>query len=432
MVYTKVRMGDNMNYKKYDRGSFHLHVISTTRFKTVGLKVNFKRPAKKEEVTIRNFLNQILLESTNRYKSRRELALEVENLYNVSCGIRSSLSGNYLVTIFDALLLDEKYTEKGYMKKSIEFFLEMLLHPDVFNGAFRDDVFHLVKTNLINQIKSSSDAPTTYATEKMLEHLDANLPISYRIYGYLEDLEKITPQSLYEYYKNMIHSDEIDIFICGNVNPEEMKQLFQELFTINTLKRTRGSHYIKHKKVRKRSHSFIEKKNLKQSSLSIGCKLMPQSDFERFYVGYIYNIILGGGSNSKLFQVVREKHSLCYTIHSRYLNVNSLLLISAGINKEDYKKAVSLIKRQLKAMVQGNFTEEQLEQAKMIYISGCKELFDSPAAIINTYISYVYLNVDEVETRIQNIQKVTKEDVIKFAKNVYLDTIFLLEGDAHE
>ena len=68
----------------------------------------------------------------------------------------------------------------------------------------------------------------------------------------------------------------------------------------------------------------------------------------------------------------------------------------------------------------------------MIYISGCKELFDSPAAIINTYISYVYLNVDEVETRIQNIQKVTKEDVIKFAKNVYLDTIFLLEGDAHE
>ena len=55
-----------VNYKQYDMGSFHLHVIPTKRFKTVGLKVNFKRPARKEEITIRNFLNQILLESTHQ------------------------------------------------------------------------------------------------------------------------------------------------------------------------------------------------------------------------------------------------------------------------------------------------------------------------------------------------------------------------------
>ena len=421
-----------MNYKQYDMGSFHLHVIPTKRFKTVGLKVNFKRPARKEEITIRNFLNQILLESTHQYQGRRELAIETENLYNVSCGIRSSLSGNYVLTIFDAMMLHEKYTEPGMMKKSIQFFLEMLLHPDVENGAFKKEPFELIKTTLTNQIKSANDAPTHYATEKMLEHLDPTLPLSYHIHGYLEDLEKITPQNLYEYYKSMIHSDVIDIFVCGDVNPEEVKMLFQELFTVNTLKRKISSHYITHKKIRKRSRSFKESKKLKQSTLSIGCKMTPKNDFERFYVGYIYNMILGGSSDSKLFRIVREKHSLCYTVNSRYLNVNSLLLITAGINKEDYKKTVSLIKRQLKAMIQGNFKEEEVEKAKTIYISGCKELFDSPSAIINTYISYVYLHVDDVETRIQKIKEVTKEDVVKFAKNVYLDTIFLLEGDLNE
>ena len=175
-----------MNYKQYDMGSFHLHVIPTKRFKTVGLKINFKRPARKEEITIRNFLNQILLESTHQYPGRRELAIETENLYNVSCGIRSSLSGNYVLTIFDAMMLHEKYTEPGMMKKSIQFFLEMLLHPDVENGAFKKEPFELVKTTLTNQIKSANDAPTHYATEKMLEHLDPTLPLSYHIHGYLE------------------------------------------------------------------------------------------------------------------------------------------------------------------------------------------------------------------------------------------------------
>ena len=109
--------------------------------------------------------------------------------------------------------------------------------------------------------------------------------------------------------------------------------------------------------------------------------------------------------------------------------ISSVLMINAGINKSDYKKAVSLIKKELKAMINGEFSEEDIEKAKTVFISGCEEALDSTMNIISTYVTYTYFNSDTIDERIKKIKKVTKEDVINFAKKVYLDTIFLLEGD---
>lgn len=421
-----------MNYTKFDMNSYNIHVIKTDCFKSVNMYVNFKRPAKKEEITIRQFLNAMLLESTEKYKSRRELSIACEELYNLDCYNSTSISGNYVVSIFNLNFLNEKYTEKGMLEKSIEFLAEIIFHPDVKNRAFNEQKFNLVKKMGQEVIEMSSESTGYYANQRMLEEMVPNEPMSFKRDGYLDDLEKITPTNLYEYYQSMISKDIVDIFICGNIDPDEVKKIISKNFPLNTLKRVKMGHYVEHKKFRLRSKSVKEVKNMKQSNLVIGCKIGSMDKFSRTYVGYVYNLLLGGGSDSKLFRNVREKNSLCYSISSRYQNVNAIMTISAGIEKEDYKKTVSLIKKQLKDMTQGKFSEEDLEKAKVIYVSGCKGLFDSPASINSTYISYVYLDSDPVEERIKQIAKVTKEDVVKFAKKVHLDTIFLLEGDYHE
>ncbi len=421
-----------MNYTNFDMGSYHIHVIKTDHFKSVNVRINFKRPIKKEEITIRNFLNDILLESSKKYQSRREIVIETENLYNLSCRNSTVLSGNYIISMLNAEFLNEKYTEPGMLKKSIDFLMELLFHPNVKNQQFDQKSFDLIYKALEEEIISAKDNPNHYAALRMMEEMDKNLPLSFASEGYIEDLKKITPASLYEYYKSMIHSDIIDIFVCGNVDPNEIKQLFSDSFKINTLKRKKGSHYLTHKKIRMRSKSVKEQKDTKQSKLVIGCKVGELNLQDRIYAGYIYNLILGASPDSKLFREVREKNSLCYSVSSRYQNLNSVLTIQAGIDKENYKKTVSLIKKQMKDIAQGKFSEEDMEKARVIYVSGCQGLFDSPASINSTYISYVYLDADPVEERIENISKVTKDDVIRFAKHVHLDTIFLLEGDYHE
>lgn len=418
-----------MKYKKYEMGAYNLHVISTDKFKNVGIKINFKKLVEKKDMTYRNLLCKILFESTKKYPSRRDLALECENLYNSGCGMRNTLSGRYIVSSFSGELLNEKYTEVGYLEKTLAFFMEILFNPDIINNSFQEDKFNIVKKLVLEDIDANKDSPNTYANELMFEKLDSSLPLSYHLCGYKEDLEDITPESLYEYYKTLINSDNVDIFVCGNVEAENIKSLFSKLFKVNTIKKDKGSHYLVHKKFHKRIRSFSETRDLNQSILSIGAKINIDDDFERFYVAYIFNLIYGADSDSKLFKVVREENSLCYTIHSRYLMISSVLMINAGINKSDSKKAVNLIKKELKAMINGDFSEEDIEKAKTIFISGCEEALDSTMNIINTYITYTYFNSDTIDERVKKIKKVTKEDVISFAKKVYLDTIFLLEGD---
>ena len=142
-----------------------------------------------------------------------------------------------------------------------------------------------------------------------------------------------------------------------------------------------------------------------------------------------YSLILGGNPNSKLFQNVREKNSLCYHISSSIAAISKIITIVAGINKENYEKTIKLIKKEIDNMKKGNIEDFEIEEAKKIYIASCKQVYDSPTSIINNYLSREYINLDLVEDRIKNIKKVTKEDVIEFAKKVHIDTIFLLEGD---
>ena len=82
-------------------------------------------------------------------------------------------------------------------------------------------------------------------------------------------------------------------------------------------------------------------------------------------------------------------------------------------------------------MKKGNFDESKIDNAKTTYISGLAELEDSPQSIISLYSGIEYLNSDTIEKRREQIMKVTKDDIIKYAEKVHLNMIFLLEGCAN-
>ena len=169
--------------------------------------------------------------------------------------------------------------------------------------------------------------------------------------------------------------------------------------------------------------------------LTISCKcnkIDKMTNFELRYVLNVYSYILGGGPDSKLFKTVREKNSLCYYISSVCQPLNSIMTIKAGINKTDFKKAISLIKKEVGNMKKGKFYDDDIIKAKITYINSLKELEDSPDSLISLYAGIEYLNSDTLEDRFNKINKVTKNDVIKLASKIHLDTIYLLEGEDNE
>lgn len=417
-----------MNYKKFETKAYNLHLIKTNKFKTVMLRINFKKKIEKKDITYRNLLAKILLLSNKNYTSRRELEIETEELYNLSINSKNSISGNYIVTSFDCIFLNELYTEVNMNLKSIKFILDMIFNPDIENKEFK--YFDLAKRLILDELETQKDNTSRYSKQRLLEIMDNNSPLSYNPIGYMEDLENLTNKDLYKYYVDMLKSDLVDIFIIGNIKEDEITNIFKENFMINTLKKQGISHFYNHKNFKK-CKTIKESMDINQSKLRIGFKLKDLTDFEKKYVASIYSFILGGSPDSKLFKNVREKNSLCYSINCSYMPIFNTIIISAGINAADFKKCLSLIKKEINNMQKGDFQDSSIEAAKITYINSLKEIEDSEASIIRIFESHEYLDFDLLDKRV-DVMNVTKEDIINFSKKIQMDTIYLLEGKNEE
>lgn len=416
-----------MNYEKIKTIAYNMHIINTNKFKTIKIKISFKRKITKEDITYRNMLVNLLMESTKKYPTARLIEIESENLYNVGFHSSTSSSGNYHIMNFECTFLNEKYTEIGMTQKSLEFFLNFIFEPNIEEGKFNEKAFNISKNILKDDILSYDDSPERYSNQKLLEAMVPNNPTSYNSFGYLEVLESITPKSLYEYYESVLKSDLIDIFIIGDVD-NNIKELIKDNFNIKTLKKESSSHFLENKKLKSRFKIVKESKRLEQSKLLLGYKISPMTKREKMYVSYIYSYILGGGPDSMLFKNVREKNSLCYSVNASIYAISDLMIIKSGINAKDANKAIKIIKEQVKRMQKGNFDLEEIEKAKVTYLASLKGLEDNPNSVLNIYTSKEYLDYDLVDERIKQIKIVTKEEIITLAKKIHPDTIFILEG----
>lgn len=418
-----------MEYKKIKQPGYNLHVIKTDRFKKVQMRVLLKRPIQKSEITIRNILNDILIISTKKYPTIRDIEIKTEDLYNFGSSSNCYKSGNYSIMSFSCTFLDEKYTEIGMLEESIAFFLNFIFDPNVANGKFDAEAFKYTKECLKNDIASIKDNPRQYSVLRLREEMDKESPISYRSCGYIEDLEKITEENLYQYYKDVLEHDVIDIFILGNVHVDVVENIVKKYITYE---RTQPiyelDHCIQNPEIRDEIQEIEETENINQSKLSVGVKVYNMDEYEKKYTLNALSFILGGSGDSKLFKNLREENSLCYYVSCSPSMLSSDMIITSGIDSSDYEKAVELIKDAIQDIQNGNVTDEEVENEISVYVNSCLEIYDSPSSIINNYLSHEYLGNDLIDDKIDKAKEMTKEKIIELAKKIKIDTIYLLKG----
>lgn len=418
-----------MKYTKKDLGSYNLHMIKTNKFKSVIVQVSFRTPIIKEEITMRNVLSDMLLLSSEKYPTKREIALKSQDLYASQVLVEDIRLGNYLNTDFYLSTLNDKYTEEGNLEEGIIFLSELINHPKIEDNHFCEEDLAIIKRQATGALERIKEDPANYSLIRLFENMDKESPLSYRPMGYIEDLENINTSNLYIYYKNMLKTNMMDIFVIGDIEEEKIEHMITENFQCNTYKKARRDYRLEEKKPRSKKIIIKEKEELTQAKLSIGCRLVDLTEEERNYALTLYSIILGMGGDSKLFQNIREKHSAAYYINSTPNKLDNVLIIRAGITKENFKKVVKLIEAELQAMKKGTFTEEDIRKAKELFHTSLDELEESPTRIINAYYMMSLLGIDDIKTRREKMEKVTKEEIIAVAKKVKIDTVYCLEGE---
>lgn len=420
-----------MKYDKIFMGSYNLHLINTNKFKTNTIEIDF-RTKMNDDTTIRNLLKMVLLDSNANYKTEKELVKETEKLYDLKLISSTSRIGTNSNIAFKMKFLDEKYTEAGMNEESILFLINLIFNPNVENNSFNEEVVNKCKEKLKKSIISIKDNKLKYALLKLFETTE-NMPYSKNSFGNLEELEKIDGKKLYEYYKNMLKNDIIDIFVVGNLEQEKTKELFREKFKIETFKKNKPKVLVDELPRRKKIETYKEYEDVNQTQLTILCSLHDLTDYERQYVIRIYNEILGGSSNSMLFENVREKNSLCYYINSDVKPYDNILFIYSGISNENVEKATKLIKKTMKDIENGNISQEVFNSSKETITSGIIASMDNPSGIINTYYAHELVDSALSEERIEKFNKVTKEDVVNVSKKISFYSILTLEkGDKNE
>ena len=420
-----------MEYIKYELGAYNLNVIKTNNFKTVRVEVKFRNVVKKEEITLRNLLKMVLIESTKKFDTERKFVIESEELYDLKLSSTSSRVGNFTTLSFNLTFLNEEYTEKGLHNKSLDFLMEVLFNPNVSNNKFDSLSFNNCVNKLEKSIMGRKDNKTKYSIFALLQHM-GDYAYSYDQYGYLSNLKNIDEAKLYEYYKKVLMNDLVDVYVIGNVDSNEIKEYFINNFKINSFKKEKMNVLIDEVLPRKRVKVFKEEDAVNQTKIAIGLRFNDVSEYERKYVLYVYNEILGGSGNSLLFDTVREKNSLAYYINSIAQGYDNLLIIYTGIDKDRVDLGLKLIKKTIKDIEKGKFTSDMFNNAINMITSSLKLSLETQPSVINNYYAMNILNSDDINTRISKFEKVTKEDVINFSKKIKMDTIFLLEGDHNE
>ena len=427
-----------MRYQEKEiKKGIKLHEIKTDKFKTNLIAIFLSMPITKQNVTKNSLLSAVLRRGSKNMPTQAQISQELEEMYGASfdCGLDKTGDNHilkfYLESVNDNFL---PQTDENMLKTSIEKLLEIVFNPLVENESFEEEYVNQEKQNVKRIIEGKPDNKARYAFDRCIEEMYKDQPYGLYKYGYIEDLEQITPQDLYNYYQQMISECKIDIFVSGNI--DEVTSIVEQNENVQKLQEREPNYKINkvENKEEVQENEVIEEMDVTQGKLTIGLDL-HLDDEEQKYDAMLYNAILGGTANSKMFQEVREKASLAYTAGSSYVRYKSNIFIKCGIEIKNYEKAMEIIRKQLEDMKNGNFTDEDIENAKKGIISGIKAIDDEQ----DTEITYFFgQELTESKTSLdeymEKIQKISKEDIIKVANSVSVNTVYFLKdnGSAKE
>ena len=406
-----------------------LHTIKTDKFKTNLVAVFLTTRLNRENVTKNALISMILRRGSKSMNSQEDISKKMEEMYGASfdCGLDKT-GDNQVLKFYIESINDNFLPKEGenLLNKSIKNLIEIIFNPYLENEYFKKEYVEQEKNNIKQRIKGKIDNKARFAMDRCIEEMYKDKPFGLYKFGYIEDLSKINEKNLYEYYKELINSCKIDIFVSGNI--EEVIDIVKKDENIEKLQERNADYVVPtlEKKQEEQEKIVTESMDVTQGKLLLG--LDVNIDDEKLKYGtLIYNSILGGSANSKMFQNVREKAHLAYVASSNYLRYKSNIFVNCGIDIGNYQKALELVRKQIDDMKKGDFSEKDIDDAKAGIIANVKAISDEQDTELTYYFAQELSgNKTSIEEYIKIILQVSREDIINIANKIFINTIYFL------
>ena len=421
-----------MQYQEKEiKKGIEFHELNTNKFKTNLVAVFLTTELTRENVTRNALISTILRRGSKNMPSQEEISKQMEEMYGASfdCGL-DKIGDNqvlkfYIETINDDFIPQQK---EKMLKTTLEKILEIVFNPYIENGEFKKEYVEQEKNTIKQRIEGKIDNKARYALNRCIEEMYKDEPYGLYKFGYVKDLYAINGKNLYEYYQELIKNCKIDILVSG-ILPNDIEETIRENENIKNLQE-REPKYVMPKLTTKNAEKeniVTESMEVTQGKLVLGLDIKLEDEKQK-YDALLYNSILGGTANSKMFQNVREKAHLAYVASSSYIRQKSNIFINCGIEISNYEKALEIVRKQIDDMKKGDFTEEDIENAKKGIISTIDLIDDEQDTCITYYFGQELSNnkISPEEYK-EIVQKVQKDDIVKIANSVSINTIYFLK-----
>lgn len=407
-----------------------LTVIPVSQFKNTQISVHFLENATKQQTSYRSLLANILETSSKKYVTQILVSQALSKLYGAGFGTTVMRKQNIHDLTFSLSLPNDHFlnSSEDLLSEGIQFLQEMIFNPLAKDGNFHDQTFQRQQANLIAYIKALRDDKQSYAALQ-LQKLVFNEDEVQRVpaFGDVESLAKIENHELYDYYQSVLAQDRVEIYVAGNVNAEQVADQIRQWPLAERTSNLVGLTTIKQPMRTFQTRS--ENQDVVQAKLDLAYQFPTDFRNKDYYAGIVFNALFGGSPLSKLFMNVREKASLAYYANSSVDVFNGLMVVQAGINAKDKEKVLTIIAEQLTDMQNGEFSDEQLGQIKKGLVSNYVSSLD----LERVYASRELTN-DLVGSQVsaedweEQIQKVSREAIMKVAKQVSLQAVYFLSS----
>ncbi len=406
----------------------NLHIRQTTQFKTVNFSFKWRRALTAQNASERTVLTNVLQHSNAKYTTTAAFRSFLDDLYGSVLYFDTSKRGNEHTVLMNVEAVNDHFlANTSVLNKVLDLLNTAIFEPNLENGVFKESIVEREKKTVIQRIESIFDDKSRFAQQRLQQILRPNEAASISANGTIEDIQNITPASLFEAYQSMLANDKIDIYVAGDINEDEIVAKLKKAlpFTDRTPEDIPAVLPQQHPQ-----NDYVrEQQDMKQGKLHIGFSTPVRFGDPDFAKMQIFNGVFGGYPHAKLFMNVREKESLAYYASSSYASHYGLVFVVSGIEPKNEEKALSLIKEQLAVMQAGDMTDLELEQTKAMLTNQLKESLDSARGQIEIFDQYKDLPEEfSVETWANKWKAVTKEDVVEMAKQVQLEAVYFLCG----
>ncbi len=406
----------------------------TDRFKAGLLTVSAVQPIAPGEAFKTSLLLSVLRRGCEKYPTLEALNRRLDYLFGTELGIRNFYRGDSQIIGFSADVLSSACLPacEDLLSEAMDVMRQILFHPLLDeNGLLLERYVESEKQQQCDHIRALRNNPRGYAAEECRRLLFENEPCGETLYGREEDVIAITARELTAHWRRLIDGLYLHGFYVGAEPAQRVLTAFENAFG-DLLKSADASSLRITPTVIRRAEKVRRAQEclpVGQSQLLLAFRTDAALGEEAYYACSLFNEMLGASPISKLFMNLRERLSLCYFCTSRYNAYKGTLTVHCGIDKANRELAEQEILAQIKALAQGDFSDEELVAAKSSIANAYRQMEDNPSAMENFYFGRALVGVEQDTNRLRcAFECLTREDVMRAASALTLDTVYFLEG----